>query len=69
MPTTQCPVCGNNTLEENHGEYRFDPPPNIPGGVIVIRDATWQACNHCHEEILSHELDEAIDARIVEVTT
>ena len=36
MPTTKCPLCGNDTLEEKHGEYRFAPPPNIPGGTIVI---------------------------------
>jgi len=60
MATTKCPMCGDNTLEEKHGEYRFDPPPNVSGGVIVIPDAVWQACRRCNEEILSHELDKAI---------
>ena len=53
-------MCGDNTLEEKRGEYRFDPPPNIPGGIIVIPNAAWQACDRCREEILSHELDKAI---------
>jgi len=61
MPTTKCPMCGDNTLEEKYGEYRFDPPPNVPGGTIVIPNATWLACSHCGEEILSHDLDKAID--------
>lgn len=61
MPTTNCPMCGDNTLEEKHGEYRFTPPPNVSGGTIVIADATWQACRHCGEEILSYALNKAID--------
>jgi HTH-type transcriptional regulator / antitoxin MqsA len=65
MPTAQCPMCGDNTLEEKHGEYRFDPPPNIPGGAIVIPNATWQACSRCHGEILSHELDQAISIEAI----
>ena len=61
MPTTKCPLCGNDTLEEKHGEYRFAPPPNIPGGTIVIPNATWQACQQCAEEILPYALNKAID--------
>ncbi|MGD0898450.1 MAG: type II TA system antitoxin MqsA family protein [Thermoguttaceae bacterium] len=61
MPTTKCPVCGNDALEEKHGEHRFAPPPNIPGGEIVIPDATWQACQQCGEEILPYALNKAID--------
>lgn len=61
MPTTKCPLCGNDTLEEKHGEYRFAPPPGIPGGTIVIPNATWQACQQCGEEILPYALNKAID--------
>lgn len=40
----QCPLCGNRPLEHKHGEYRFEPPQNIPGGTMIIADATWDAC-------------------------
>lgn len=61
MTATKCALCGNGTLEEKHGEYRLAPPPNIPGGTIVIRDATWQVCQQCGEEILPYALNKAID--------
>jgi putative zinc finger/helix-turn-helix YgiT family protein len=56
-------MCGSETLEERHGEYRLDPPPEISGGVIVIRDAQWLSCGNCGEDILPHELTEAIEAQ------
>lgn len=62
MAAKNCPLCGEKTFTEMHGEFRMDPPPNIPGGTIVIRDASWQHCESCGEDILSHELDEAIDS-------
>ena len=65
MPTTKCPMCGANTLEEKRGEYRFDPPPNIPGGTMVIADATWQQCSQCGEAVLSYELSKALDREAI----
>jgi YgiT-type zinc finger domain-containing protein len=62
----QCPLCGNYTIEEKRGEFRFEPPPNIPGGTIIIADATWQECSQCGEIILSHELDQSIE-RVADV--
>src|SRR5438132_1276802 len=56
-----CPLCGQTTLIEKNAEYRLEPPPNIPGGTIVIRDATWLHCDACGEDILSHELEAAIN--------
>ena len=62
MTTTTCPVCGNATLEERQGEYRFEPPPNLPGGEMAVPDAVWSACSTCGEEILPDTLTRAIDA-------
>jgi putative zinc finger/helix-turn-helix YgiT family protein len=61
MAATQCLACGEYTLEEKHGEFRFDPPPNIPGGTIVVADATWQHCSRCGEAVLPYELNKALD--------
>jgi putative zinc finger/helix-turn-helix YgiT family protein len=58
-------MCSANAIEEKHGEYRFDLPPNIPGGTIVVADAAWQECRQCGEAILSHELDKAIDLEAI----
>ncbi len=62
MATTKCPLCGNHTLEHKQGDYRFEPPPNIPGGTMIIPNATWDACTGCGEEILPNELTRAIEA-------
>jgi len=48
-------------LSEFHGEFRFEPPDNIPGGVMVVPNASWQECQSCGERILPHELDRALD--------
>jgi putative zinc finger/helix-turn-helix YgiT family protein len=61
MAAKDCPVCGETALVEMTGEYRFEPPPNIHGGEIVIRDTAWQHCESCGEDILSNELEAAID--------
>ena len=63
MTTTQCPLCGDQTLERKHGEYRFEPPQNIPGGTMIIANATWDACASCGEAILPDELTKAIEAQ------
>lgn len=62
MTTTKCPICSNQTLEHKHGEYRFEPPQNMPGGTMIIRDASWDACSSYGEDILSDELTKAIEA-------
>ena len=52
MTNAQCPLCGNQTLEHKHGEYRFEPPQNIPGGTMIIDNPNWDSCTGCCEEIL-----------------
>ena len=61
MTAKKCPLCGKSTLVEMKGEFRFEPPENIPGGTIVIANATWRHCKSCGENIIPHELDRAID--------
>ena len=61
MTTKQCPMCGKQTLDEQHGTYRFDPPPNIPGGTMIVSETTWEHCSSCGEDILSLELEAALD--------
>ncbi len=61
MSTNRCPICGSETLERKQGEYGFDPPPNIPGGTILIQDAEWFACSSCGENILPDGLTQLIE--------
>lgn len=61
MASQLCPICGSEALKHMTGEYRFDPPPNIPGGTIVVSATNWLTCHSCGEDILSHDLEEAID--------
>ncbi|MFM9963867.1 MAG: hypothetical protein ACKV2Q_21920 [Planctomycetaceae bacterium] len=61
MANKQCPICGEQTLDEKCGTYRFDPPPNIPGGTMVISETTWEHCSSCGEDILSLALEAAIN--------
>lgn len=56
-----CPLCGKVALVAMDGRYAFEPPPEVPGGVIEIENATWLHCDACGEDILSPELDKAID--------
>ena len=58
----KCPLCGSQTLERKQGEYRFEPPANVPGGTMVVPEATWDACTSCGEEILPDELTRALEA-------
>jgi putative zinc finger/helix-turn-helix YgiT family protein len=57
----KCPICGEVTLETRVGKYAFVPPPNIPGGAIVIENTKWDECTACKEQILSLELDNALE--------
>lgn len=52
----ECMLCGAKALEVKSGDFRFDPPPNIPGGTIVISDAVWRQCANCGECVLPPEL-------------
>jgi hypothetical protein len=61
MTTKTCPICGEMTLLEKHGEYRMKLPPNIAGGFVIVPDAAWQHCESCGEDILSAELEQAIN--------
>ncbi len=60
MPKT-CPFCGHPTLETHHGNYRFDPPPNVPGGTIVLPDATWDECSTCGKQLLAYEVNKRLE--------
>jgi putative zinc finger/helix-turn-helix YgiT family protein len=57
----ECPICGVSALVKKTGEFRFEPPSNIPGGTIVISDANWEECENCKEVVLSPELMECLD--------
>ncbi len=61
LTETTCPLCGEESLQTMQGTFRFDPPPNIPGGTMIIPNATWQHCTACNEDIIPYELDQAID--------
>jgi YgiT-type zinc finger domain-containing protein len=63
MKAKKCPICGKASLQKKRGEYRMDLPPNLSGDVVVVRDAEWQHCDSCGEDILSKELEEAINRR------
>jgi hypothetical protein len=56
-----CPICGEMTLQEMHGEYRMELPPNIPGEFVAVSDAAWQHCESCGEDIFSPELEKEIN--------
>jgi putative zinc finger/helix-turn-helix YgiT family protein len=57
----ECPICGVMALIEKSGEYRFNPPANIPGGAIIIPNSKWEECSACGETLLSSELLEKLD--------
>jgi len=57
----QCPNCGSQPRELKHGNYVFTPPPNIPGGPMVVKDATWEECENCGQQLLSPALSRALE--------
>ena len=61
MKAKKCPLCGATSLQEKHGEFRMELPPNIPGDFVVVPDATWLHCTSCGEDILSAELEKSIN--------
>lgn len=52
----KCPMCGEDTLEEHIGFYQFVGPKFI----VDVFDTRWWHCKLCNEDILSPELDLAI---------
>ena len=56
-----CPICGGLSLDVCTGEYKFDPPSNIPGGTIIIHSASWEECTNCGEQIISLELEQQLE--------
>ncbi|RMF01044.1 MAG: ImmA/IrrE family metallo-endopeptidase [Alphaproteobacteria bacterium] len=54
--SSTCPNCGSGSFGERRGDYRFEPPANIPGGVMLVKSATWEECENCGEQILPPEL-------------
>ena len=60
---TKCPICSKMELIEKRGEFRMELPTNIPGGVIVVPEANWLHCKSCGEDILSLELEKAINSQ------
>ncbi len=63
MKAKTCPICGKASLSEKRGEYRMELPPNINGEAVVIADAAWMHCDSCGEDILSKELEQAINRK------
>lgn len=61
-----CPVCGAAELRSETGVFSFDVPPNVPGGPIVVPNATWEMCAACGEKILSKALEHSIDGQVYE---
>lgn len=57
----KCPICGCQTLETKTGDFQFEPPPQIPGGTIIIKNTSWEECTTCSESILSLELEQSIE--------
>jgi hypothetical protein len=60
-----CYSCGSERVEEKSGTYRFDLPPNIPGGTVVIADAAWRECDNCGWQLLTAELSHKIEELVM----
>lgn len=56
----KCPNCGSE-MQERRGTFRFEPPANIPGGTMVVPNATWLECENCGEQMLPAELDRKLE--------
>lgn len=61
-----CFACGQDTLVEKHGDYKFEHPPK---NIVTVPNSTWQECTSCHESILPHkllmDLEQKLDLKIV----
>ena len=49
-----------HSRETKQGNYLFTPPPNIPGGPMVVNDAIWEECGFCGQQLLSPALSRAL---------
>jgi hypothetical protein len=67
MSAKKCPICGEATLLEMRGEYRMELPPNFPGGFVAIPNTIWLHCDSCGDDILSPELEQAIQKHCQEI--
>lgn len=56
-----CPLCGAAAVTQHNGEFRMEPPPNIPGGTLIVPSATWDECDNCHERFLPSDITAALD--------
>lgn len=59
----KCPICGSGSLETRNGKFVFTPPPNIPGGNIVIDGAEWEECSSCGEQIFPPSLQNSLEEK------
>jgi hypothetical protein len=66
MKKQECPICGAMELVVRYGAFRFTPPSNIPGGVMVVNGAEWEECRACGEQILDDKIDKALEKIKVE---
>ncbi len=62
MTPKKCPLCGRVALVEEQGLFEMKVPPNIPGDAISVSDTNWLHCESCGEDILSQDLEQAINA-------
>lgn len=63
MKGKKCPICGKRSLYKERGDYRMVLPANISGNAVVVADSEWMHCNSCGEDILSKELEQAINRK------
>jgi len=57
---TKCPMCGNLTLSERKGEFRFTPPINISKEDFVIPNSIWYECSFCGEQLIPFALSNTL---------
>ena len=63
--TNICTACGNKSLVHKKGTFHFDVSdhetnPSAREFHIDIKNAEWDECEICGEQLLSKELDEAL---------
>src|SRR5262249_19605918 len=56
----KCQNCSSK-MAERHGTYRFEPPSNVPGGTMVIADATWLECDNCGQQMIPAALNRKLE--------
>lgn len=59
-----CPMCGSGRMQRQTGTFRMDVPARLAGGPLSIPNAVWTECDACHSQILSQDLDRAIDVEV-----